>query len=89
MNTEPGKQIGTKLSFHMNRTSVCGIMITTFVLDGMPVNVSFLSVIIERHSSLTSRYVVWNGISYHGRSNLLRIEGNLNINRYFREMLEP
>ncbi|GFW72202.1 hypothetical protein TNCV_702391 [Trichonephila clavipes] len=26
---------------------------------------------------------------YHGRSNLLRVEGNLNSNRYVREVLQP
>ncbi|GFW68654.1 uncharacterized protein TNCV_530081 [Trichonephila clavipes] len=33
--------------------------------------------------------MVWGAISYHGRSNLLRIEGNLNSNRYVREALQP
>ncbi|GFW80022.1 uncharacterized protein TNCV_984311 [Trichonephila clavipes] len=28
-------------------------------------------------------------ILYHGRSNLVRIEGNLNSNRYVREVLQP
>ncbi|GFS68758.1 HTH_Tnp_Tc3_2 domain-containing protein [Trichonephila clavipes] len=42
--------------------------------------------VIERHSGLTPR-VVWGAISYPGRSNLLRIESNLNSNRYVREVL--
>ncbi|PRD31644.1 UNVERIFIED_CONTAM: hypothetical protein NCL1_22998 [Trichonephila clavipes] len=33
--------------------------------------------------------MVWGVVSYHGRSNLLRIEGNLNSNRYVREVLQP
>ncbi|GFV71733.1 transposable element Tc1 transposase [Trichonephila clavipes] len=33
--------------------------------------------------------VAWGAISYHERSNLLRIEGNLNSNRYVREVLQP
>ncbi|GFV28452.1 transposable element Tcb1 transposase [Trichonephila clavipes] len=33
--------------------------------------------------------MVWGVISYHGRSNLLRIEGNLNSNRYVREVVQP
>ncbi|GFU13726.1 transposable element Tc1 transposase [Trichonephila clavipes] len=33
--------------------------------------------------------MVWDAISYHGRSNLLRIKGNLNSNRYVREVLHP
>ncbi|PRD25438.1 UNVERIFIED_CONTAM: hypothetical protein NCL1_40943 [Trichonephila clavipes] len=33
--------------------------------------------------------MVWAEISYHGRSNLIRIEGDLNRNRYVREVLQP
>ncbi|GFX79543.1 transposable element Tc1 transposase [Trichonephila clavipes] len=33
--------------------------------------------------------MVWGAISYHGQSNLLRIEGNLNGNMYVREVLHP
>ncbi|GFV48499.1 uncharacterized protein TNCV_2395641 [Trichonephila clavipes] len=33
--------------------------------------------------------MVWVVFSYHGRSNLLRIKGNLNSNRYVREVLQP
>ncbi|GFY00585.1 transposable element Tcb1 transposase [Trichonephila clavipes] len=45
--------------------------------------------VIERHSGLTPGVMVWDVISYHGRSNLLRIEGNLNSSRYVREILQP
>ncbi|GFX86053.1 transposable element Tcb2 transposase [Trichonephila clavipes] len=45
--------------------------------------------VIERHSDLTPGVMVWGAISYHGQSNLLRIEGNLNSNRYVREVLQP
>ncbi|GFS95235.1 putative DD41D transposase [Trichonephila clavipes] len=41
MSTEPGKVIGTKLSFQMNHTSICGTMMAAFVLDAMPVNAAF------------------------------------------------
>ncbi|GFW41520.1 uncharacterized protein TNCV_4034371 [Trichonephila clavipes] len=34
----------------------------------------------ERHSGLTPEVMVWGVVSYHGRSNLLRIECNLNSN---------
>ncbi|GFU25838.1 transposable element Tcb1 transposase [Trichonephila clavipes] len=44
----------------------------------------FPDCVIERHSGLTSRVMIWGAISYHGRSNLLRIEGNLNSTRYVR-----
>ncbi|GFX64377.1 transposable element Tc1 transposase [Trichonephila clavipes] len=45
--------------------------------------------VIERHSGITPKVMVWGAISYHVRSNLLRIEGNLNRNRYVREVLQP
>ncbi|GFW11781.1 transposable element Tc1 transposase [Trichonephila clavipes] len=43
----------------------------------------------ERHSGLTPGVMVWDAISYHGRSNFLRIVGNLNSNRYVRQVLQP
>ncbi|GFT36102.1 transposable element Tcb2 transposase [Trichonephila clavipes] len=43
----------------------------------------------ERRRSLTPLVMVWGAISYHGRSNLLRIVGNLNSNRNVREVLRP
>ncbi|GFX19304.1 transposable element Tc1 transposase [Trichonephila clavipes] len=49
----------------------------------------FPECVIERHSDLTLKVMVLGEISYHGRSNLLRIEGNLNSNRYVREVLQP
>ncbi|XP_042896442.2 transposable element Tcb1 transposase [Parasteatoda tepidariorum] len=33
--------------------------------------------------------MVWGAIAYHGRSQLLRIVGNLNNNRYSSEVLQP
>ncbi|GFY15648.1 transposable element Tc1 transposase [Trichonephila clavipes] len=45
--------------------------------------------VMERHRGLTPRVMVCSAISYNGRSNLLRIEGNLNSNRYVREVLQP
>ena len=44
MSTEHGKLIGIKLSFQMNHASICGIMMTAFVLDqrSMLVNAAFL-----------------------------------------------
>ncbi|GFV82156.1 transposable element Tc1 transposase [Trichonephila clavipes] len=43
--------------------------------------------VIEQHSGLTPSVMVWGVIWYHGRSNLIQIEGNLNSNRYVREVL--
>ncbi|GFW93527.1 transposable element Tc3 transposase [Trichonephila clavipes] len=45
--------------------------------------------VIERHSDLTLGVMVWGAISYRGRSNLLQIEDNFNINRYVRKVLHP
>ncbi|GFW70325.1 HTH_Tnp_Tc3_2 domain-containing protein [Trichonephila clavipes] len=41
MSTEPGKLIGTKLSFQMNHASICRTVMATFVLDAMPMNAAF------------------------------------------------
>ncbi|GFS76420.1 HTH_Tnp_Tc3_2 domain-containing protein [Trichonephila clavipes] len=43
MSTEPGKLIGTKLSFQMNHASICGTMMVAFVSDARPVNAAFQS----------------------------------------------
>ncbi|GFU45385.1 transposable element Tc1 transposase [Trichonephila clavipes] len=45
--------------------------------------------VIKRRSGLTPGIMVWSAISHHGRSNLLQTEGNLNSNRYVREVLQP
>ena len=64
-------------------------MMAAFVLDAMPVNAAFQSVlsndIVAEYPELWS----WGAILYRGWSNLLRIEGNLNSNRYVREVLQP
>ncbi|GFV61600.1 transposable element Tcb1 transposase [Trichonephila clavipes] len=44
---------------------------------------------IERHSKRTPGVMVWGAIAYHGRSQLLRIVGNLNSTRYINEVLQP
>ncbi|GFV92769.1 transposable element Tc1 transposase [Trichonephila clavipes] len=45
--------------------------------------------IIERHSRRTPGIMVRGAIAYHGRSQLLRIVGNLNSTRYISEVLQP
>ncbi|GFU90667.1 transposable element Tc1 transposase [Trichonephila clavipes] len=45
--------------------------------------------IIERHSGRTPGVMVWGAIAYHGRSQLLRIVGNLNSTRYTNAVLQP
>ena len=44
---------------------------------------------LQRHRGPTSSVLVWGAIGYNMRSRLLRIEGNLNSNRYIREFLQP
>ena len=60
MSTEPGKLIGTKLSFQINQDSICGTMMAAFVLNVMPVNAAFQSAlsndIVAEHSEL------WSGV---------------------------
>ncbi|GFT21610.1 uncharacterized protein TNCV_617151 [Trichonephila clavipes] len=84
LGLRPGKRIGTKLSFQTNHASMCWAMMATFVLEALPVNAAFQSTF----SGLTPGVVVWGTISYHKRSNLIRIEGNLNINRDVHEVLQ-
>ncbi|GFW50944.1 transposable element Tcb1 transposase [Trichonephila clavipes] len=45
--------------------------------------------IIERHNGRTPGVKVWGAIAYHGRSQLLRIVGNINSTRYINEVLQP
>ena len=44
--------------------------------------------IFQRHRGPTPNIVVWGAIGYNIRSCLLHIEGNLNSNRYIREVLQ-
>ena len=59
-STEPGKLIGTKLSFQMNHASFCETMMAVFVLDAIPVNDAFQSAlsndIVAEHPDL------WSGV---------------------------
>ncbi|GFT92600.1 transposable element Tc1 transposase [Trichonephila clavipes] len=45
--------------------------------------------IIERHSGRTPGVTVWGATTCHGRSQFLRIVGNLNSTRYINEILQP
>ncbi|GFW46379.1 transposable element Tcb2 transposase [Trichonephila clavipes] len=45
LSTEPGKLIGTNLSFPMNHASISGTLMVAFVLDTMPVNAAFQGVL--------------------------------------------
>ena len=91
MSQEPGKLIGTKLSFQMNHASTYGILMAPFALDTMLVNAAFQNAFIpfEKYSGRTPGIIIWDAISYHGLSNSQRIEGNLNSNRYVREVQQP
>ncbi|PRD20878.1 UNVERIFIED_CONTAM: hypothetical protein NCL1_53375 [Trichonephila clavipes] len=59
---------------------------TAFVLYTMPVNAAFQSALSK---DIEPGVMVWKAISYHGRSYLNRIEGNLNSNKYIHEVLQP
>ena len=48
-----------------------------------------LACILQRHRESTPTVMVWGAIGYNMRSRLLRIKGNLNINRYIRGVLQP
>ncbi|GFV70438.1 uncharacterized protein TNCV_4798571 [Trichonephila clavipes] len=87
MSTESGKLIGTKVSFQINHASH-----NLWDHDGCirvrrcAGECCLSECVIERHSGLTPGVMVYFVISYQGRSNLLRIEGNLNCKKYLREL---
>ncbi|PRD36434.1 UNVERIFIED_CONTAM: hypothetical protein NCL1_08731 [Trichonephila clavipes] len=75
MSTEPGKLIGTKLGFFSDESRF-----NLWDHDGR-IRVRRYTgehclpeCVIEQHSSQTPGVMVWSAISYHGQSNLLRIE---------------
>ncbi|GFX20798.1 transposable element Tc1 transposase [Trichonephila clavipes] len=84
MSTKPGKLIGTKFLDE-----------SRFNLWDHDVHIRYAGerclpeCVLERHSGLTPRVMVWGAISYHGRSNFLRIDSNFNKNRYVPEALQP
>ena len=89
MSTDPGKLIGKNLSFQMNHASICGTIMAAFMLNTILVNAAFQSTLSYDIGCRTSGVMVWNAILYYERSNWLRIEGNLNSNRYVRKVLQP
>ncbi|GFY35916.1 transposable element Tcb2 transposase [Trichonephila clavipes] len=72
----------------MNHASICRTMMAAFVLDAMPVNAAFQCVLSNDIVPNTRSYSLGCDL-YHGRTNLLRIEDNLNSDRYVREVLQP
>ncbi|GFS70643.1 hypothetical protein TNCV_520511 [Trichonephila clavipes] len=61
-----------------------------FMLDAMPVNAVFQSALSnDIYSGLTIGVTALGVILYHGRSNLLRIDGNFNSNSNVRVVLQP
>ncbi|GFT82815.1 transposable element Tc1 transposase [Trichonephila clavipes] len=88
MSIEPGKLIGTKLSFH-KKSCFNFYDHDGRIRDRRYAGEHCLSeCVIERHNGQTPGVMVWGVITYHRRSNLLRIEGNLNSNCYVREELQ-
>ena len=81
MSTDSGKQIGIKLSFQINDVSISETMKAAFVLDAMPVSAAFQSKLLNDKVAEHLECDVWGAILYHGQSNLLRIESNLNSKR--------
>ena len=81
MSTELGKLIGTKLFFPMNHASICRTMMHAFVLDAIPVNAAFQSAL--SNDIMTEHPELWSGVRFRIKDGcLLRIEGNLNNNKY-------
>ncbi|GFW25479.1 uncharacterized protein TNCV_3722071 [Trichonephila clavipes] len=63
MSTEPGKLIGTKLSFLMNHAYICGtMMMAAFLLDAMPSNSAFQSAL--SNDIVAQRTKLWFGVRF-------------------------
>ncbi|GFX66332.1 hypothetical protein TNCV_343061 [Trichonephila clavipes] len=60
MSTEPGKLIGTKLSFQMNHASIYGTMMVAFVLDAIPMNSAIQSAL--SNEIVAERPELWFGV---------------------------
>lgn len=79
--------IGIYSSFPKNPILILGTVMGASELDAEPVNVTFPGM-----SSDTGRersVIVCSAIEYHGQSHQVRIVGNLNSNRYVRDVLQP
>ena len=72
MSTEPGKLIGTKLSFQMYDSSVCGTMMTAFVLDAVPVSAAFQSAF--SNDILAENKELWSGVRFRIMDNPISYE---------------
>ena len=49
----PGSPLCNKLPFQIIQNAICGTIMTTFVLDAIPVNVTFHFYDVERHIGRT------------------------------------
>ncbi|GFU61961.1 transposable element Tcb1 transposase [Trichonephila clavipes] len=47
------------------------------------------SCVMRRHTGLATGIIVWGGIGYNSRTPLVRIAGNLNVQRYNSEITPP
>ncbi|GFS76623.1 transposable element Tcb2 transposase [Trichonephila clavipes] len=68
MSTDPGKLIGTKLSFQRNHASIWDHDGRIHVRRSLPKGV------IEQRSGLTPEVMVWGAIFCHGRSNCYELK---------------
>ena len=89
MSIEPGKLIGTKLSYLMNHASFLWNHDGRFPVRHYGGQRCLPEYIIELHSSQIPIDMVWGVTSYYRWSNLSWNMGNLNSNRHVREVLQP
>ena len=72
MSTEPGKLIGTKLSFQMNHASIYGTIMAAFVLEAMPVNAAFQRALSY---NIVAKYPkFWSGVQFRIMDDPIRYE---------------
>ena len=63
ISTESNKLIGTKLSFQVNHSAICGIMMAEFVLDVMPVNAAFQRALSK--DIVVEHLDLWSEVRFH------------------------
>ena len=62
ISTKPSKLIGTERSFQMNHTSICGTIMTAFILYAMPVNIAFQSA--YSNNTVAEQSELWSGVKF-------------------------
>ena len=75
MSTDPGKLIGTKLSFQINHVSISETMKAAFVLDAMPVSAAFQCTFLN--DKVAEHLELWSGVRFRIMDNPICYESRV------------